>query len=172
MFFCLLTMLYQCSFLDTHLSKDDLEWVNMYNVGDTLVYKSISNIERYNIIIVSKMNRHLFKNHPPITEDEVCELDFITDLELSTTLISGGGISDGTKAAILNILKFDEGAYCNMDTRDTTVQSVKLNNVYIYIKPSVKGDKSEPRELYWRKKDGIVAYVRQNGEMFVFYKKY
>ncbi len=165
---CLISVFTHCSIFDTHLTKEDFEWVNMYNVGDTLVFKSIKDATRQNIVIVTKKNTRPYENHPPICVDEICELHFEGNLDLFANLKSSTSL--GSR---LSIFKFDEGKYCDMNLGDTIVQNLVLKKVSMYTKPFVESDREiEPRELYWRKKDGIVAYVRRNGEMFVFYKKY
>lgn len=166
---CLISAFTQCGIFDTHLTKEDFEWVNMYNVGDTLVFKSIKDATRQNIVIVTKKNTRPYENHPPIGVDEICELHFEGNLDLFADLKS----STSPLGADLRIMYFKEGGSRDMNIGDTIVQNVPLKNVSIYKIPWVGVENEvEPKEVYWRKKDGIVAYVRRNGEMFIFYKKY
>jgi hypothetical protein len=158
-------------------NEQELEYYNVYNVGDTLVFKSLKtgNIKRFTI--TSKQNS-IYNGQSSKMRDM-----FVSFHDLDDPNITIKGYQDPILLSIykrknetiiyLDFYKF-YGEYSNyfgeLNTKDTiSYFNKKYINYYSLYNETKSNDLThyDTKILYWQKKYGVIKFDLRDGDSFV-----
>ena len=160
----------------------ELEWFNVYNVNDTLVFKSLLKHEKDTSIINYKK---LFYDYDWLRHDyraENMSLSYTNKIFVnklyyndSEFMFSGrktypsNGFNWGYSFNYLrSSFILDENTIIKPSVT-LTLSNKSFNNVYELVYKRLKfhgGTNDDPEILYWDKKHGIIKYITFNGEVW------
>lgn len=158
-------------------SKNQLEYYNVYNANDTLIFQSLSTKKKDTSIVISKRiytDADWFRN----INQEIMDLRYTNNLfkntlyyENSSNLFNNfypNSISEFSCFYLRSTFKLDN-ATKKKDYVDLTLSKQNFNDVYELVYKRAKfyeGKDDDPEILYWDKKNGIIKYVTFNGEVW------
>lgn len=159
-----------------HLSENDMKWVEVYNVGDTITFPGSQDVDTLIIVekVVNETNSPFIENEGQMGDDfranAYIEGTFIHQLErmkFSLLIIKNDKIRDA-------ILWFVAGQRYGLGIEDTrnqltdgfyrdTIIIDNENSEYGYGGPS----KCEFEYYIWSKSEGLIEYILTDGNKYV-----
>jgi hypothetical protein len=159
--FLVATFLSGCCSIKMKFSEDELKWLNVYNVGDTIVFQS-QNGEYDTIYITDKKIYHSECN--PIVSHGIY-LPILGDIHYSDG-------SNGTRK-LIGLVKNHErtsmfinlhsGSNFFIDINKEVVKSLNEKDLFVFDTTRPGGKLSSPGAIYWHEKYGIVKYITHGG---------
>lgn len=166
----LFTWMSSCG-IRTHLSQTEMKWINVYKVGDTLIFKS--DLGEFDTTIIIKKEifypeynpiesdgRYLpqwgvvwYKNKQLIYHPEGFRMiSLVKELPHSKTSLSIDYLY--SKVLYLNI------------TNDS-IRHVEINKVFRFDTYDPRAKPGQPKVIFWHEDFGIVKYITHSGVIWV-----
>jgi hypothetical protein len=160
-------------------TKGELEWYNVYNVKDSLIFQSLSTQKKDTSIVISKRiytDKDWFRN----VNQEIMDLRYTNNIFKNSTYYENSSnmfvnhhpYSNKEYKYACSYLKSDFYLQNDTETKDLvtlTLSQKSFNNVYelVYKRPKFHGGTDDnPEILYWDKKYGIIKYITFRGEVW------
>lgn len=179
-FFILMSIL-SCGIFDKKVrySKEELEWFNVYNEKDVLVFQNLITKKKDTSTIVSKRiytDSDKFRN----VNQEIMDLRYTNNLFKNSTYYQNSSNMFAEHQPYPNkdykfacsylksIFKFNDNTKI-LDKENLALTKKSFNSVYelIYERPKFHdGTDDSPEKLYWDKKYGIIKYITFKGEVW------
>ena len=159
--------------------KEELEWYNIYNEKDSLIFQSLTTKKQDTSIIISKeihTDRDWFRN----VNQEIMSLRYTNNIFKNSTYFENSSnmfsnhYPNSNKEYKYACSYLRSNFYLNNDTEtkdlvNLTLSQKSFNNVYELTYKRMKfhgGKDDDPEILYWDKKYGIIKYITFNGEVW------
>lgn len=163
-------------------TKEELQWFNVYNVKDTLIFQSLSTQIKDTSIIISKELYHDYDWLRHSYKAENMSLRYTNKIFLNKLYFEDSESMFSERKTFPN-KGFNTGHSCKYlrssfvldnttETKDLvtlTLSQKSFNNVYELVYKRMKfhgGKDDDPEILYWDKKYGIIKYITFNGEIW------
>lgn len=149
--------------IETKFNKDELKWLNVYNVGDTLIFKSDKG--KLDTSIIIKKDLYYPDYNPIEVHDKYLPQWGVVWYKNRSLEYHKDGyalISMIKKHPNNNTFLSIDYLYSSVLISNLTTSSIeKVNNgkVYIFDTYHPKGEPYQPRTIYWHEDFGIIEYV-------------
>ncbi|MFT3796496.1 hypothetical protein [Flavobacterium sp.] len=163
-----------------NFTKEELDFFNVYNTNDVLVFQNLTTKERDTSVIYSKRIYHEYdwlrhdnKVHCVNIDYKNSKYKYPGYQEKSESMFGYCIGENDTKYCIsFTYLKSNFKIFNDTETKSTetlTVSKKNFNNVYelVYKRPKFNGGTDDdPEILCWDKKYGIIKYITFKGEIW------
>ncbi|SEP22909.1 hypothetical protein SAMN05444671_4649 [Flavobacterium sp. CF108] len=156
-----------------NFTKEEMEFFNVYNENDLLIYQSLLDKKKDTSIIISKRIYHendLFRHENKV---HCVNINYINNKQKYSMFGYCKGESDESKYHIdFSYLNSNFKLNNDTETKDLeilTLSQKSFNNVYKLVYKRAKfheGTDNDPEIVYWDKKYGIIKYITFNGEIW------
>ena len=167
--YCCLVMMSSCIYTAmSHLSKDDLTWIKVYDMGDTLLFHSGV---MYDTLIVNEVN--VYNSYNPFHVSEATD-EYKASAEILYCIIHEGETMDGffhiskpvhSEKLVFSICLSDRYAF---DITPNLHEYESVEDIHVDDGNSRIGgnqeDKIHIEQLTWSKTSGLREYVVKDGD--------
>ena len=150
-----------CCSIKQRFSKDELKWLNVYNVDDTIVFQS-SKGELDTIWIVKKDIFHPDCN-PIISHGLYLPIFgeiYYTDETGKIDKLVGLWKYKYRTALLINLNK---SSVFFIDIDKENMKAVKIGSSYMFDTFHPKAKENEPRYIFWHEDHGIIKFINHDG---------
>lgn len=146
------------------LSRDDLKWIDVYNSGDTLIFKSSEN--QFDTSYIIKKEVFYPEASQPGAENQQWGVVWYKNKNLSyhpdgTRLITIHKREPGKDAFISIMYLYSSVIIAN--PKGESLLRTEKDNVYEIDCSHPNAKENQPIKIYWHKSYGIVKYITQKG---------
>lgn len=164
-----------------NFTKEELEFFNVYNTNDVLIYQNLTTKNKDTSIIVSKRIYHEYdwlrhdnKVHCVNINYKNSKYRYPNYQEKSETMFNYCKGEPSQSAYYIDFTYLNSNFKLNNTTETKSLETLTLsqksfNNVYelVYKRPKFHGGQvDDPEILYWDRKYGIIKYITFNGEIW------
>jgi len=164
-----------------NFTKEELEFFNVYNTDDVLIYQSLTTQKKDSSIIVSKRIYHEYDWLRHDNKVHCVNINYknskykYPDYQEKSEPMFGYCVGEPSQSRYyidFTYLKSNFKLNNTTETKDLetlTLSQKSFNNVYelVYKRPKFHGGTDDdPEILYWDKKYGIIKYITFNGEIW------
>ncbi|WP_163409872.1 hypothetical protein [Flavobacterium ajazii] len=163
-----------------NFTKEELEFFNVYDVYDVLIYQSLTTKKKDSSIIVSKRIYHEYDWLRHDNKVHCVNINYknskykYPDYQEKSEPMFGYCIGKNDPKYCINFTYLKSSFKIFNDTETKPVETLTLsqksfNNVYELTYKRMKfheGTDDDPEILYWDKKYGIIKYITFNGEIW------
>ena len=146
----------------TKLSSEELEWLNPYDPGDTIIFRS--NDGRYDTSIIGK-RAIFYPEYNPIESHEKFLPQtgvlwyFNKNLEYNPAGARHITITKETPQRTSLSLGYLYSNVIILNLNDATLDKNKLEDMYVFDTYTPKSSNDKPKRIYWSKVRGLVKYI-------------
>lgn len=152
----------------TELNAEELKWINVYNVGDTLVFKEDGSGEMDTSIIVKK---EIY--YPPYTPLEVHDryLPQHAEVKYKNKYLQYSPDGDElvgfikrkpNKETVFHISYLYRG-FIDHDLTIGSLKKKKKGRIYEFNVDHPRAESAQPKVIYWHEDYGIIKYITHGG---------
>jgi hypothetical protein len=161
-----------CCLFKTELSEDDLGWVNVYNEGDTIIFKSSEGMMDTSWIVQKVVyypecnpiaHHSKYKYHTARIFYQNSKLNYSSG---GKQLISVVKYEDRTAVDIFYLNKgfmLDNEEWMNLFENIMDVKRIEAERVYLFSNYHPKSKPEDIEFLYWHDDYGIIKYITHSG---------
>lgn len=161
-----------------NFTKEELEFFNVYDINDVLIYQSLTTQKKDSSIIVSKRIYHEYDWLRHDNKVHCVNIDYknnkYPDYQEQSEPMFAYCIGSNQSAYHINFTYLKSHFKLNNTTKTKDLEILTLSqksftNVYELVYERLKfhgGTDNNPEVLYWDKKYGIIKYVTFNGEVW------
>ncbi|MFW5879521.1 MAG: hypothetical protein ACOCUV_01725 [bacterium] len=154
-----------CCWVKARFTKEEIKWLNVYDVGDTLIFKSqCGKIDT--TYIIGKRIRHIECN--PFLSYEGFFRPILGDVyygrnpeeKISTINSLVGLIKDRNRTSLYVSYLFGSILFYDMKEE---VWKYNVDSIYVFDTSHPKAKPEYPKVIYWQEEHGIIKYITHAG---------
>jgi hypothetical protein len=169
LYFLSLLLVYSCG-IKTKFSEAELKWLNVYNVGDTLIFKSQKN--KFDTSVIIKNEIHYSSYNPIETDGKYWpqygslwyknnHLEYHPE---GTKMISL--IKDHPKNKTSFSIDYLYSSALILNITNGSLDKLKKGKIYIFNTYHEKAKPTEPKTLFWHEDLGLIKYITHEDEVW------
>lgn len=161
--FCILIFLSSCQTVKTEFSESELRWLNVYNNGDTLIFRSENGRLDTSYIVEKKI---YYPEHIPIEVHGkyLPHTGVVGYKNASLEYQPAGGEMISMFKVYPNkqtrlFISYLNSTVIILDLTADSIKKYKNDGIYEFNSYHPKGKMHEPKKIFWNEDHGVVKYI-------------
>lgn len=161
-----ITILNGCCWIKARFTDEEMKWLNVYNVGDTLIFRS-QHSELDTTYIIAKRIWHIdcnpFLSYEGLMRPIIGHIYYgrspDDEIDSINSIIRLYKYSDRTSLYI----EYLSRSAVFLDMEEEVVCDIKKGKVYEFDTSSQRARPENPKTIFWHEDSGIIKYITHEG---------